>query len=235
MSQNKKTKTQSKSFATEQCEKKKIENTENDNIHEMVEMVDDFAQIISADDFVKGYQSSTGLQEKMKGLMFIFDNLCKAAGVTEYSAIDGGYRGDEILNNYKQKITASWGDKQEKDSKTKTITQDEMASGAQGFEAKRRILSEKRERNRLLLGQQPRKLITRDGQTEYVKHNAAIEYGSSDDGDDDIIDQILDRSSIASRLSHDQNRRLTHDESDEDNTHDYHMSTLAESDEENIV
>ena len=62
--------------------------------------------------------------------LYFCEQIFKNIGVTEYSSVDRGYSGDELLEKYKYNIQKSWKGKKEKESSIKKISKSEIDDGA---------------------------------------------------------------------------------------------------------
>ena len=85
--------------------------------NELNEIVQNFTEIAERKDFVEMCKNNKLLKKDTKKLMFILEQLFKNIGVTEYSSVDRGYSGDELLEKYKHNVQKSWKGKKEKQKK----------------------------------------------------------------------------------------------------------------------
>ncbi len=221
-------------FGIGEFEEKNKRNTSNasENDYQIVEIVDDFTELATSNEFSEKYKSNPKLQKKIQSLMTLFSTWSKAAGVTEYSAVDGGYKGDEFLEKYKDNVRMSWKDKSEKKNAVKEITNEEISSGHQGYLARRLALTHKREQQRIKGGQSSRKLIKDEttGQRVYIKLEQEIEYDSSDEDDDLITNRILgDRRAIPAHRKVSSYKRIQKYEEIEDEEESANSSADASS------
>ena len=71
---------------------------------------------------IKLFELNIGRADNVKKLMYILEQVFKSAGITEYSAVDRGYSGDELLEKWKDNVQKSWKGKKEKESSIKKIS-----------------------------------------------------------------------------------------------------------------
>lgn len=178
---------------------------ENGNKHELVEIITDFTEIASKRNFKKACKVYPELTERIKGLMYIFDQVLKSTGTTEYTTIDRGYTGDQITEKYKNSVVSSWKNKTEKKNAVRKITHDEIMDGTNTYLQRRMDFQNRREKRRIDSGKAPRKLeyvtgtINNDGKVS--KPGVAVfkydkkqqeEFSSSSDDDETVINNLLD-------------------------------------------
>ena len=175
---------------------KPVKKNKEDDHCQLTKIVDNFEEIIKSDNFTHQAKNDPKLQEKMQSLTAMLREWSKACGITEYTPIDSGYTGDEVLEKYRNDVGKSWGNKSEKKNAVPKITKEEIDSSHSSYMARKRALEDKRERDRIAIGCEPRQLITDEitGQKIYVntkERKRIVESGSSEEDDDDIIDNIL--------------------------------------------
>ncbi len=173
---------------------------------ETVTIIKDFCELTLNENFRDKMKHNSKINTEMLNLA---NEIFRAVGVTEYTAVDGGYTGDEILEKHKFSKARAWNCKKAKPGHTKEITSDEIMSSADRYLARRLNFEKKREKKLIEEGHQPRKLITDEstGMQVYASHaqkilaesdsDAEPEYNSSDyesdEGDDDEFMEKLIR------------------------------------------
>ena len=163
--------------------------------NELNEIVQNFTEIAERKDFTEMCKNNKLLKKDTKKLMFILEQLFKNIGVTEYSSVDRGYSGDELLEKYKYNIQKSWKGKKEKESSIKKISKSEINDGANVYLEKRLTLTKEREDNRIEMGFKPRTLeVEKENSNIHIykyNENQDEESSSSDLSDDELTDLIL--------------------------------------------
>lgn len=181
--------------------KRSMKKSKEDEHSQLTKIVDNFEEIVRSDDFTQQAKNNPELQEKMQSLTAMLKEWSKACGITEYTPIDSGYTGDEVLEKYRNNVGRSWGNKTERKNAVPKITTEEITASHSSYMARKRALEDKREKDRIAIGYEPRKLVTDEitGQKIYMstKENKSreLEYASSENEDDDIIDNILKKES----------------------------------------
>jgi len=174
-----------------------MNQTEQMGKNQLMGIVTDFADIALTNDFKNNYKDNEKFRETVNGIMGLFNQFSKDLGITEFTRLDGGYTGDQVIERYNQSITSSWKGKKEKKNAIKKITSDEIASGTTKYMEGRNNLLKKRESKRIEQGQIPRRLEDQSEDnilgTSVYKYdkNQTEDSSSSDDNDDDIIDSVL--------------------------------------------
>ena len=163
--------------------------------NELNEIVQNFTEIAKRKDFIDKCKNNNSLKSDTKKLMFILEQVFKSAGITEYSAVDRGYSGDELLEKYKDNIQKSWKGKKEKENVIKKISKSEIDNGTNNYLEQRLIFTKKREDKRQELGFKPRTLeLEKENSNIHVykyNENQKDEGYSSDISDDELTDLIL--------------------------------------------
>ena len=163
--------------------------------NELNEIVQNFTEIAKRKDFADKCKANKTLKSDTKKLMYILEQVFKSAGITEYSAIDRGYSGDELLEKYKDNVQKSWKGKKEKESTIKKISKSEIDDGTNNYLEKRLIFTKKREDKRQELGLKPRTLeLEKENSNIHVyayNENQKEEESSSDISDDELTNIIL--------------------------------------------
>lgn len=172
-----------------------MNDSSNDESSEVVKVVDEFTNMVKRDKFKEQCLQDRNLMKNAKGLMNILEQIFRSVGVTEYTNIDGGYTGDQILERYKRKQTQSWNNKTDKSRYLKSITKDEVEDRSKDFLQRRAEFERKREMRRIESGKTPRTLEM-DPDSGYPVYigDADDEDGSSEDDSDAIVDEILNSS-----------------------------------------
>lgn len=173
--------------------------------HELIEIVSDLTEIASKRNFRKTCKVNPELTERIKSLMYIFDQVLKSTGTTEYSTIDRGYTGDQIGEKYKNSVVSSWKNKTEKKNTVKKITHDEIMDATNTYLHRRLEFQNKREKKRIESGKVPRKLEhvtgTTDESGKVNKRGVAVyayeerqeeEFASSEDDDENVINYLFE-------------------------------------------
>ena len=139
--------------------------------NELNEIVQNFTEIAERKDFVDMCKNNKLLKKDTKKLMFILEQLFKNIGVTEYSSVDRGYSGDELLEKYKYNVQKSWKGKKEKESSIKKISKSEIDDGANVYLENKLTLTKQREDNRVKMGFKPRTLEKENSNIHIYKYN----------------------------------------------------------------
>ena len=175
--------------------KSKPETAINEKDNELIEIVNDFTDIVSSNKFKNNYENNDEFRNQIFNLTTMFNQFSKDLGITEYTVSDSGYSGDQVLEKYKQSIKNSWKGKREKKNNIKKITHEEILDATGSYLDRRNALLKKREIKRIEDGKEPRKLEGDVVSVYKYDKNQEEEYSSSDDDEDDIINEILGISS----------------------------------------
>ena len=160
--------------------------------NELNEIVQNFTEIAERKDFVDMCKNNKLLKKDTKKLMFILEQLFKNIGVTEYSSVDRGYSGDELLEKYKYNIEKSWKGKKEKESSIKKISKSEIDDGANVYLENKSILTKKREDNRMKMKFIPRTLeVEKENSNIHIYDENQEEESSSSDLSDNELTELL--------------------------------------------
>ena len=78
---------------------------------ETLAIIDDFQELTLNENFRDKLKNNSSINNKMINLA---KKILKAAGTTEYTTIDGGYTGDELLEKHKIDRAGKWNGKKGK-------------------------------------------------------------------------------------------------------------------------